>query len=397
MQTWSINELISDKISGEWGDEVNGTPGVKILRTTNFTNDGRLNFDNVVLRKIRPELVEKKRLVQGDIIIEKSGGSPNQPVGRVVFFDETDEFLCNNFTAVLRPAKKVYPKYLFYALFYMHQSKRTLRYQNKTTGILNLKLERYLDEERIPLPDYNKQKEIAHILSQADKARQQRKAANALTEQFLQSTFLSLFGDLVANDRRWPVHSLIEIAEVSSGITKGRKLAGQETILAPYMRVANVQDGMLDLSEIKEIELKKDELGKFLLKDGDILLTEGGDPDKLGRGAVWQNQIEGCVHQNHIFKVRADKMLFAPEFLSYQFGSAYGKRYFFRAAKQTTGIASINSTQLKAFPVLTPPLKLQQQFAAIVEQTEVLRQRQRAHAAELEGMFQGLLQKYFNS
>ncbi len=223
METFKISELISDKISGEWGDEVNGTPGVKILRTTNFTNDGRVNFDNVVLRKIRPEIVWKKKLVQGDIIIEKSGGGPAQPVGRVVYFDEPrDEFLCNNFTAVLRPAKHVFPKYLFYALFFMHQSKRTLRYQNKTTGILNLKLERYLEEEHVRLPDYDTQKEIAHILSQADKTRQQRKAASALTDQFLQSTFLSMFGDPVRNEKGWEVKKIGEMGKVQTGNTPPR-------------------------------------------------------------------------------------------------------------------------------------------------------------------------------
>src|SRR4051812_10412162 len=114
-----IADLIIDKISGEWGDEVNGEAGINVLRTTNFTNSGFLNFDNVIQRKIKSELVGRKKLLQGDVIIEKSGGSPAQPVGRVVYFDRSnDVYLCNNFTAVLRPSKKVFPKYFFYALFY---------------------------------------------------------------------------------------------------------------------------------------------------------------------------------------------------------------------------------------------------------------------------------------
>lgn len=134
-----LEELITDKISGEWGNE--GTPetGVKVIRTTNFTNEGVINFDNIVYREIDPKKVTSKRLQTGDIIIEKSGGSPTQPVGRVVFFDiKTDKpFLCNNFTSVLRPNKKlVHPKYLFYRLFEGHKEGRTLKYQNKTTGII---------------------------------------------------------------------------------------------------------------------------------------------------------------------------------------------------------------------------------------------------------------------
>jgi type I restriction enzyme S subunit len=252
-----------------------------------------------------------------------------------------------------------------------------------------------LKRKKIKIPDLKTQHDISQVLEEADKARQQRKAANALTDQFLQSSFLSLFGDLVINDKKFPVKRLDEIADVSSGVTKGRNLNGAEVISVPYMRVANVQDGHLNLSEIKEIEIREYELEKYLLHEGDILLTEGGDPDKLGRGAVWYNQIANCIHQNHIFKVRPDKKKFASEFLSYQFASPYGKRYFFKAAKQTTGIASINSTQLRAFPVIIPHLSLQQQFAGIVAQAEQLRQKQRESERELEGLFQSLLQRYF--
>ncbi len=392
-----INDLITDKISGEWGEEVNGEPGVNVLRTTNFTNQGSLNLQLVVKRKIHQDLVIKKKLFKGDVIIEKSGGSPSQPVGRVVYFDiEDQDYLCNNFTAVLRPSKEVYPKYFFYALYFLHLTKRTLRYQNKTTGILNLKLDRYLEEEKIKVPALAIQKEIVRILGEADIARQKRKAANALTDKFLQSTFLSMFGDLITNDKNWRSEPLDSIALVNSGVTKGRNLNDAAKISVPYMRVANVQDGRLDLSEIKEIEIKEGELDKYLLQSGDILLTEGGDPDKLGRGAVWYNQISNCIHQNHIFRVRADKEVLSPEFLSFQFGSQYGKQYFLKAAKQTTGIASINSTQLKAFPVLIPPIQLQLKFASIVADTEQLRQKQKQSEMELENLFQSLLQKYFS-
>jgi type I restriction enzyme S subunit len=129
------------------------------------------------------------------------------------------------------------------------------------------------------------------------------------------------------------------------------------------MRVANVQDGFIDLSEVKEIDVLPSDVDKFALKSGDVLLTEGGDPDKLGRGAVWYNQVEKCIHQNHIFRVRVKKNSETdPEFLSALIGSEYGKRFFLRAAKQTTGIATINSRQLKSFPVLCPPYKLQKKF-----------------------------------
>lgn len=278
--------------------------------------------------------------------------------------------------------------------WYLRSKSKDLR-QNCTGATIPHISKAYLESIEIPKIDLTTQKKIAQLLEEADIARQKRRTSNALTDQFLQSTFLYMFGDLVVNSNHWEKAALHEVALVTSGVTKGRSLNGADKIVVPYMRVANVQDGMLDLREIKEIEIKKQELSKYVLQSGDILLTEGGDPDKLGRGAVWYGQIQNCIHQNHIFKVRADQKLLVPEFLSFQFGSQYGKQYFFKAAKQTTGIASINSTQLKAFPVLIPPLTLQQKFASIVADTEQLRQKQKESEIELENLFQALLQKYF--
>ncbi len=125
-----------------------------------------------------------------------------------------------------------------------------------------------------------------------------------MTEDLLRSVFLEMFGDPVTNPKGWEEAALTDVAEIVSGVTKGRKLGGKQTVFAPYLRVANVQDGYLNLSEIKEIEVLPTDIEKYRLLDGDILLTEGGDPDKLGRGTVWREHIEGCIHQNHIFRVR---------------------------------------------------------------------------------------------
>ena len=136
------------------------------------------------------------------------------------------------------------------------------------------------------------------------------------------------------------------------------------------MRVANIQDGHIDLGEVKEIESLETDIEKYALQYGDILLTEGGDPDKLGRGAVWREEVKPCIHQNHIFRVRVDKLKITPEYLSALIGSARGKRYFLRAAKQTTGIASINMTQLKGFPALLPPISLQNKYVNLLRRYE---------------------------
>ena len=172
-----LKDIISKPISGEWGNEGGST---KVLRTTNFTNIGAIDYSDVVERDIPEKKVDSKRLYPGDIIIEKSGGSPTQPVGRVVFFNSDELFLCNNFTSVLRPnPEKVYPKYLHYILFANHTYGLTGGFQNKTTGIINLQLTRYVEKTKIPLPPLEQQKKIASILDAADTYRQKNKSTHS--------------------------------------------------------------------------------------------------------------------------------------------------------------------------------------------------------------------------
>jgi type I restriction enzyme S subunit len=157
----------------------------------------------------------------------------------------------------------------------------------------------------------------------------------------------------------WSLRPLGDCCVVQSGVTKGRRLSPSESIEVPYLRVANVQDGRLDLSEIKTIAIRRDERERFLLRDGDVLLTEGGDLDKLGRGFIWRSELPECVHQNHIFAVRTNRNVLMPEFLAYLSQSVYGRAYFLSVAHKTTNLASINLTKLKAFPVPIPPLEEQ--------------------------------------
>lgn len=197
---------------------------------------------------------------------------------------------------------------------------------------------------------------------------------------------------------RWPTKQLDEIAEIRSGVTLGRRLIGP-TIRLPYLRVANVQDGYLDLAEIKEVEVLETEAEKWKLQQNDILLTEGGDWDKLGRGTVWREEIPDCIHQNHIFSVRARSETFVPEFISKLISSPIGKGYFQNASKQTTNLASINQRQLKAFPIFQPPLPEQRQIVAELDalqaEVDALKRLQAESAAELDALLPAILDRAF--
>lgn len=177
-----------------------------------------------------------------------------------------------------------------------------------------------------------------------------------------------------------PVLPLSDVADISAGITLGRKTKESQLIEVPYLRVANVQDGHLLLGELKMIAATRREAEKWALKDGDLLLTEGGDLDKLGRGACWREQLPLCIHQNHIFRVRLPADRYDADFVSFQIGSPYGKAYFLAHAKKTTGIASINQRVLGAFPLVSPPIDEQRRITARLKAqlAEVDRARQAA-------------------
>ena len=165
----------------------------------------------------------------------------------------------------------------------------------------------------------------------------------------------------------WGWIYLNDIANIVGGVTKGRKLDGKKTIKLPYLRVANVQDGYLNLALIKKIDVLHEDLEKYRLLPGDILYTEGGDKDKLGRGTIWEGQIENCIHQNHIFRARVFKPFFYPKYVSYFSQTQTAKRYFFKHAKQTTNLASINLTVLSGLPLPLISIKEQCEVVSTLE------------------------------
>ncbi|HAU4927615.1 restriction endonuclease subunit S [Aeromonas hydrophila] len=151
----------------------------------------------------------------------------------------------------------------------------------------------------------------------------------------------------------WIVRRLKHTATIHSGIPKGKDLADKKTITVPMLRVANVQDGYFSLDSVHEIEIEPHELARYSLKIGDVLMNEGGDNDKLGRGAVWSGQITPCIHQNHVFAIRVYNI--EPEWLSWLTSSSYAKFYFYSVAKQSTNLASISSSNVKETPLVIPP------------------------------------------
>ncbi|EJL6843268.1 restriction endonuclease subunit S [Vibrio cholerae] len=368
--------------------------GTLQVRMNNVKPDGSWDWSKKRIVPATDKQIEKYSLEVGDVLFNATNSA--EQVGKSALYStivENTVCFSNHFLRLRTDNKRLLPQYLVRYLSYLW---RIRVFENMVDAWVNqatVRREDFLNLE-IPLPPLDEQKRIAAILDKADAIRQKRKQAIALADEFLRSVFLEMFGDPVTNPKGWEEPILSDIADVRSGVTKGKKLKEGTGITLPYMRVANVQDGYLDLSSIQTITVSEKDAEKCKLLRGDILLTEGGDPDKLGRGHVWNGEIDNCIHQNHIFSVRVkDEDYVRPAFLSAVIGSQRGKRYFLKVGKQTTGIATINKTVLSEFCPIVPPLELQDSYLKIASRIKRMQTRKHYHEVTL---FPSLSQKAFS-
>ena len=164
----------------------------------------------------------------------------------------------------------------------------------------------------------------------------------------------------------WTWARLDSLAALKGGITVDSKRVDPSAQPVPYLRVANVQRGYIDLAEVKHINASAADIAELRLEHGDVLFNEGGDRDKLGRGWIWEGQLSDCIHQNHVFRARMFLPEMAPKLVSW-WGNTFGKDYFQRMGKQTTNLASINMGKLSGFPVPIPPAAEQRRMVEEIE------------------------------
>jgi type I restriction enzyme S subunit len=192
----------------------------------------------------------------------------------------------------------------------------------------------------------------------------------------------------------WESSTLRQVATIRSGIAKNSSATITNPIRVNYLRVANVQDGFLDLSDLSKIEISRNDISRYSVLSGDVLMNEGGDLDKLGRGAVWQGLQEPCVHQNHVFVVRSGPLLI-PSYLNAWTSGKTAREYFLVAGKQTTNLASISKTSLGQLPILLPSVQEQEAIAdALIDmdhEIQILKERLTKTRALKQAMMQELL------
>ena len=304
--------------------------------------------------------------------------------------------------AVIPNAEVVLPEFLYYSLLARSSELETLA----SRTVLPILKKSVFADFCLHVPEVDEQKKIVQILNSVQEAKEARQRELTLERErkaaLMEHLFTFGLGDenTAVEERtygrspsNWNVRLLDDCAFIQTGVAKGRKFNGAEVIAVPYLRVANVQNGYLDLGEMKEITIRKSELPRYQLADGDVVLTEGGDFDKLGRGFLWDGQVAPCVHQNHIFAVRPNRDVVQPDFLAYLVQSPYGRSYFLSVAHKTTNLACINKTKLGRFPVLVPSLDEQQRIANILKACDAKISAQEREVARHQELFDALLQE----
>jgi type I restriction enzyme S subunit len=397
MKTIPISEVITDKISGEWGEDGTQEDGVVVIRTANFTKDATIDYSNVVFRKIDDKKVEKKQLLNGDIIIEKSGGSPTQPVGRVVLFRPFDnrKYLCNNFTSILRPdTEKIFPEYFYYVLRFNHLIGKTLRYQNKTTGIINLKLDNYL-ASNIPLPPLDDQKRIAHLLGKVEGMIARRKQHLQQLDELLKSVFLEMFGDHFVQESHKSFGEYIDVltdyhANGSYEILRDHVELQTTPNFALMVRTTDLENNNFDNGCNYITEEAYEFLSKSKVYGGEIIINKIGSAGRVYL-MPFLNRPVSLGMNAFLLRFNEDlNNIYVYHLLTSDFGTKAIQKHVKGAVTKT-----ITKNAIRSIKIPVPPITLQNQFAAIVEKVESLKSRYQSSLTNLENLYGVLSQKAF--
>ena len=359
-------DITGKALSGEWGTDDEMGKGIFVIRTTNFTNEGVINYRDVVTRNIVKKNLDKKFLCNGDIIIEKSGGSDKYPVGRVVYFDGPEKkYLFNNFTGLLRVKNKAvwYPRYVFYSLYSNYRRGGTRQFENKTTGLHNLKIDSYVSCYEVKDNDYDNQVSISKQLDIIFGIIKKREKQLDKMEELIRARFVEMFGYPSINNKRWQMGVINEIGSCIAGATPSTKVDeywNNGTI--PWMSSGEVNKGRVDRTDNFITHLGYDKTSTKLVPPKTVVLAMAGQGKTRGMAAI--TEIELCTNQSICSIVNNEKV--DAEYLLYFLKLQYNELR--RASTNTDGRGGLNLKIIGNYPIMIPPVALQKYFATFVTQ-----------------------------
>lgn len=360
-------EITGRALSGEWGMEDENGNGIPVLRTTNFTNEGTVNYSNIVTRIIEKKNIEEKFLRKGDIIIEKSGGSDKFPVGRVIYFDgEENIYLFNNFTGLLRVKnlKKWYPKYVFYSLFANYKRGGTRTFENKTTGLHNLKINDYVSRYEVIEISRNKQVAICEKLDKIHKIIRKKSEEMKLLDELIQSRFVEMFGDIITGKYNYKIRKLGDVAFIGSS----HRVFTTEFVESgiPFYRGTEIGELANGIEPSEPYYISEEHYNK-LTKDntkpriGDLLM-----PSICNKGQIWMVDTDRPFYykDGRVLCISPNRDIFNSKYLEYFMRIKTLVEYPKLGSGST--FAEFKIFLLKDMDVLVPPRNVQNQFADFV-------------------------------
>lgn len=387
-------EITGKVLSGEWGTDDESGNGIPVLRTTNFTNEGIVDYSNVVTRTIQKKNIDAKYLRKGDIIIEKSGGSDKQPVGRVIYFDGPEStYLFNNFTGLLRVKNQAVwlPRYVFYSLFHNYRKGGTRPFESKTTGLHNLKTDDYISRYEVLEAPISEQQSICKQLDYVYDIIKTRQQQLQKLDELVKARFVEMFGD-ESNPYNFPIVSIEDVASVQVGVViKPAQYYtdadhGIKTFRSLNIGPMHIKD--TDWVYFSEEGNRKNQ--KSVLNENDLVIVRSGAP---GTACVITKEYAGC-NAVDIIIARPDLGKVNPYYLCQYTNLPHGKKQIEEgtggAAQQHFNVGKYNKIRLTL-----PPLDQQLKFEKFVEQTDKSKVAVQKSLDEAQLLFDSLMQQYF--
>ena len=387
-------DITGRPLSGEWGKDDENGDGIPVLRTTNFTNEGVVNYDNVVTRTITKKNIDDKFLRKGDIIIEKSGGSDKFPVGRVIYFNgDENTYLFNNFTGLLRVKDKElwYPKYVFYSLYANYKRGGTRIYENKTTGLHNLKTDDYVSRYEIKEIDMVSQISICEKLDMMCKIVKFRKRELQLLDELVRGRFVELFGDPVHNDKGWETDTVENLCKKIYGGGTPSKVHPEyyEEGDIPWVSSKDMKTDVLTDSQIKINQLGVDNsTAKIVPVNSVIVVIRSGILKHTLPVAI--NAVPITVNQDLKVFIPGERMV--SRFLAVQF--KMHEKDILTGVRAVTA-DNIEFNLLKQRKLIVPPIELQKEYVTFVTQIDKSKLIVQKELDETQLLFDSLMQEYF--
>ena len=389
---WDYKKLgeVTSTINGLWTGKKPPFINIAVVRNTNFTKDCKLDMTNVAYLDVEEKQFSTRKLQYGDIIIEKSGGSEKQPVGRPVLFNiKEGNYSFSNFTSTLRINNKseLDPHFLHYSLLGAYFRGATSKMQAKTTGIHNLDFKAYL-RLLIPIPTIEEQQQIVSELDLLSGVIEKQKAQLEELDKLAQSIFYGMFSKKEWDCKKTKDIAIVKIGPFGSALHQHDYISGGTPLVNPI----HMKDGRIEAdSNFTISDEKKKELSSYLLKIHDIVFGRRGD---IGRCALVTQKENGFLCGTGSLFVRFTiniNPLYTLKILS----SSSVKQYLLENARGAT-MLNLNSSVIEGISIPLPPLSLQQEFAAKVEAIEAMKAKVRLSLKEAETLFNSRMDYYFN-